>query len=413
MRDYKNLIALGLASVACLGARTGLAQTVPNCSDTTMFPNPVYLTGSTAYQPTAALFATQLASLPADQKVTIIYQNGLGSCDGPVNIMGGANLTGTATVWAPGPNFANDITSVTKGSCTLDGTAPADVGVSDVFWTTCPNEAGVPQPADIKDYQGPVQAMIYVVAAPQNTSFTAMSAEEGQLIWGCGMAGMVTPFLDNNGIMQRNMNSGTQSLVAKAINVPATAFVGVPNSKGSDVVTSMGTYVMTHDPNKTIGFVAADLLDQNRGTLFPVAFRGFHQNQAFYADSSRDAKDRKNVRDGHYVVWGPEHFLVKVDTAGNPTNAAAAKFIGATFGTMYQSSFDYINLQSLAGVIPQCAMKVTRDGDGGPVKPKTDIADTCGCFYEKARTGFTSCKACPNGTSDCTGGLSCHHGYCE
>jgi hypothetical protein len=240
-----------------------------------------------------------------------------------------------------------------------------------------------------------------------------MSAEQGQLIWGCGPGGMVSPFDDVMGIQQRSATSGSQGLVAKAINVPPGGFFGNNNAGGGDVVASIMTYVGSHDPTKAIGFIAGDLFDTKRTQLFPVAFQAFHQTKAYYADSTRDATDRKNVRDGHYTVWGPEHFFVNVDGSGNPTNAAAAKFLGATFGTMYQSDFDYIRLQTLAGVIPQCAMKVTRSEDGGPMSLNTGITDPCGCFYEKTRTGNTSCTACPNGNGDCTGGKTCHHGYCE
>lgn len=412
MKGLRRSLAIGLAVFGCLVARTSWGQ---NCSDTTMFPNPIYITGSTAYQPTAGLFAAQLANLTGTDKVTIVYQNGLGSCDGPASIMSGSMLSGTASVWTPGANFATDKTSVAKSSCTLDSTHGANVGASDIFWKNCPNLAGVTQPADIKDFQGPAQAMIFVVAAPQNSTFTALTALEAQLIWGCGMGGMVTPFDDNTGIQQRNSNSGSQGIVAKAINVPPTAFFGKMNNGGGDVVSSLATYVASHSPNKAIGFIAGDLFDQNRAALYPVAYEAFNQNKAYYADSSRDAKDRKNVRDGHYTVWGPEHFFVKVDTSGNTTNPAAAKFIGATFGTMYSSTFNYVELQSLAGVIPQCAMKVTRDDDGilGPIKPKTDNANPCGCAFEKFKTGLTTCTACPNGNGDCTGGKTCHFGYCE
>ena len=141
-------------------------------------------------------------------KATIVYQNGLGSCDGPAGIMSGSMLTRHRERLDAGPNFATDKTSVTKASCTLDGTHAADVGPTDIFWKNCPNLSGVAQPADIKDFQGPAQAMIFVVSAPQNSGFTAMSALEAQLLWGCGMGGMVTPFDDNNGIQQRNPNSG-------------------------------------------------------------------------------------------------------------------------------------------------------------------------------------------------------------
>src|SRR5262245_61387014 len=272
MKGLRSSIALGLALLAGLVARTSWGQTVMPCSDATLFPNPIYISGSTAYQPPAGLFAVQMAALSGTDKSTIIYQNGLGSCDGPPAIMSGTPLTGTASVWTPGPNFANDKTSVTKGSCTLDSTHAADIGASDIFWKNCPNLSGVAQPADIKDFQGPVQAFVVVVAAPQNSTFSAMSALQGQMIWGCGMGGMVSPFDDNMGIMQRNANSGTQGIIAKSINVPPTAFFGKMNSGGGDVVASISSYVMSHSPNKAIGFVAGDLFDLNRATLYPVAF---------------------------------------------------------------------------------------------------------------------------------------------
>ena len=133
---------------------------------------------------------------------------------------------------------------------------------------------------------------------------------------------MVTPFDDINGIQQRGPTSGSQGLVAKEINVPPTAFFGTLNSGGGNVVSSIAAYVMTHNPNKAIGFIAGDLFDTNRTALYPVAFQQFNQTKAYYADSSRDAKDRKNVRDGHYGVWGPEHFFVK---AGHTYVAHARK----------------------------------------------------------------------------------------
>src|SRR5215471_13308252 len=96
MKGLRRSLATGLALAGVLIASKSEGQTVPNCSDATMFPNPIYITGSTAYQPTAGLFAVQLAALSGTDKSTIVYQNGLGSCDGPPSIMSPAMLTGTA-----------------------------------------------------------------------------------------------------------------------------------------------------------------------------------------------------------------------------------------------------------------------------------------------------------------------------
>jgi hypothetical protein len=424
MNGRRSIAAMSAVALCCLLARASWAQDagvdggdggvmVPFCSDTTMFPNPVYLTGSTAYQPTAGIFAAQLGHLAATAgQLTIIYQNSFGSCDAPPDIMNGTKLNGTATVWTPGPNWPGDPTNVVKGMCALDGSHAADVGVSDIFWVSCP---GLPaQPTTIKDYQGPAQAMVFVVPAA-NTTFTAMNAAEAQLIWGCGAGGMVPGFDDDSGIQQRSATSGSQGLVSAAIHVPAANFFGMGNSSGGALVNSIATYITTHDASKAIGFIAGDLFDQDRGMFNPVAFQATNQNNAFYPDSTRDSNDRKNVRDGHYTVWGPEHFYVNVDaTNGMPTSTAAAAFLGATFGTMYSSDFDYVELETRAGVIPQCAMQVTRGADGGPESPNSTNIDPCSCFYEKTRSNMTptNCTAC-TGDMNCTGGKTCHHGFCE
>ena len=48
MKGLRSSIAVGLALLGCLVARTSWGQAVPNCSDATMFPNPIYISGSTA-----------------------------------------------------------------------------------------------------------------------------------------------------------------------------------------------------------------------------------------------------------------------------------------------------------------------------------------------------------------------------
>ena len=75
-----------------------------------------------------------------------------------------------------------------KSTCQLDVTPMyADIGVSDVFYETCGNGA---KPATLGDFQGPVQAMLPIVAST-NTAIQAISAEQAAAIWGCGMAGKV------------------------------------------------------------------------------------------------------------------------------------------------------------------------------------------------------------------------------
>jgi len=113
-------------------------------------------------------------------------------------------------------------------------------------------------------------------------------------------------------------------------------------------------------------------------------------------------------------VWGPEHFFAAADGTGKITNANAAKLIGWVNGTVATAAFNYIDVEAAAGVIPQCAMKVSRAQDGGlmsryaPEKP-------CGCSWESKATKATpaDCTAC-TGDADCAAsGKHCSFNFCE
>jgi hypothetical protein len=409
MNLRKTLIAGSAAAFGSLLAGMAHGQTVlPNCNDTTMFPNPIYLSGSSAFEPTAGNMAIQLSKLTGADQVTIIY-SATSSCDGPAHIRDNTTLTGSADYFVPN---ATDPTKADKKSCSLDA-APtkADVGPCDVFYGNCPgNDPTIP--AGLVDVQGPVQAMIFIVPE-SNTTNTNLSAAEAQDIWGCGMSGGVEPFTsDTTDTQQRNAGSGTQGVVAKAINVPPGSFKGKMNTAGGDLVTSL---LAAPNPASAIGFLAADSYDTKRATLNALAFQAFGQSKAYYADSTADAFDKRNVRDGHYVVWGPEHFFAAADNTGKITNANAAKFIGWVNGTVTTAAFKYIDVEAKAGVIPQCAMKVTRDQDGGFLRRYTPAA-SCGCYFESIATktptpvGCTSCAA----DADCAAaGKHCFNTFCE
>jgi hypothetical protein len=250
--------------------------------------------------------------------------------------------------------------------------------------------------------------MLFIVPQSNDTS-TNITAAEAQLVWGCGMAGAVAPFTSDASIMQRDQNSGTQGIVAKAIQLAPAAFKGFSNSSGGNLVTKL----LAVDPNTAIGFLAADAYDSRRGMLNALAFKAFGQNKAYYADSTADSFDKRNVRDGHYTVWGPEHFFATADAQGKISNPKAAAFIGWINGTTTTTAFNPIDVAAAAGVIPQCAMKVTRDQDGPPVKNYTPAAP-CGCYWESKATKTTppGCMACTD-NSGCTGGKKCSNNFCE
>jgi hypothetical protein len=399
-------LAGSAAALGCLLVGPAYGQALPNCNDTTMFPNPIYLSGSSAFEPTAGLMAIKLGALTGADKVTLIY-SATSSCDGPAHIRDKSTITGSADYWTPN---ATDPTKADKHSCSLDAAPPIpDVGVADIFYENCPgNDATIP--AGMSDTQGPVQAMIFIVPET-NTTNTNLTAAEAQDIWGCGMSGGVAPFTsDVTDTQQRNAGSGTQGVVAKAINVPPGSFKGKMNASGGDLVTSLTS---APNPGAAIGFLAADSYDTKRTTLNALAFQAFGQTKAYYADSTVDTFDKRNVRDGHYLVWGPEHFFATSDATGI-TNANAKKLIGWINGTMTTAAFNYIDVEASAGVIPQCAMKVTRAQDGGFIKPYTP-ANACGCYWESKATKMTPAGCTPCTTNaDCTAmGKTCSNTFCE
>jgi hypothetical protein len=384
---------------------------VPACSG---LANPVFLSGSSAFEATVKNFAVKFSALTTGS-FTIVYQTP-GSCVGVDNIVNNKDLTGTAHYYTVDPT---DPTKVVTNTCTLAASGQkADVGISDVFYDSCPSISPATIPPTLKDFPGPAQAMLFVVPKA-DTSARYITALEAQDLYGCGatFAGNATPFTSAADVFCRDSNSGTQVTVAKSINLPATAFTCVPppsSNPGTGGVVSNLT--MSSLPQAAIGFISEDAYDGQRGNLNSLAFQAFNQTLAYLSDSTAALNDRANVRDGHYVIWGYEHMLQAVDaTTGLPTNTKADTFIGFINGTKTDASIDPVAIEGAAGTIPVCAMKVKRTSDGGPLSYST-VTDTCGCAFETAATKMTpaACAPCTGtGTSTCTGGKSCHYGYCE
>jgi len=81
MNCRKTLIAGGSAALACLLAGRAQAQTLPNCNDATMFPNPIYISGrarSSRRRRRWAPSSRRSRAPPNDA-----HLQGDSSCDGP------------------------------------------------------------------------------------------------------------------------------------------------------------------------------------------------------------------------------------------------------------------------------------------------------------------------------------------
>jgi ABC-type phosphate transport system substrate-binding protein len=379
------------------------------CNDATL-PNPIIITGSTAFEPTIRVFAAKLAAeTPA---TTIIYSQATtyqGSCNGVASVVNDSDLGGTAG------RFYTGATGATNNACTFAAGQKAHVGVSDVFYESCTN-VPTTKPAAIMDISGPVQAMLFIVPKA-NTTTQYISYKEAQDVFGCGVSNVANMsyagFTDPMGVFCRDMNSGTQITVATNIGLPASMIIP-PRCQNQSGTGALGTAVVNYGMNtgpQAIGFVAADYYDGQRTALNSLAFEAQNQTSAYYSDSGADKVDRKNVRDGHYGIWGYEHFIV--NAPGGTLSTQASDLIGYFQGTKTSPNFDYVTLEGNAGVIPLCAMKVQRATDGGLMKPYMST-ETCNCAFEAAIAKSTTapgCTACSSATPCATG--TCRHGFCE
>lgn len=342
----------------------------PLCSS---LPDPIVVAGSSAVQP----FIQAMGKVLAGQ-TTLIYQK-QGSCTGVNAVVLDTTPSGAcpAGVCAMGSATYYDATG-TALSCDLNPTGThVDVGLSDVWVDSC---TGSPPPAGVKDVSGPVETMLFVV--PKASQQQAITAEEAFFVFGYGAAGQAKPWVVENNLAVRNALSGTQHIIAHEINVPAGRWKGIDKGGSQQVADAVSN---STTPESTIGIVGADFYDANRTKLTALAFQGFHQNGAFYADKTATSFDKQNVRNGHYVNWGYLHLITHTDAGGTPLTSASKRFIdwvtGNTAGTA--APFDITAITIGANLIPNCAMKVSRTSEGGAIAKFTPPTD-CSATFEAA-----------------------------
>jgi hypothetical protein len=282
-----------------------------------------------------------------------------------------------------------------------------DIGIAATYTSSCTASA---PPTDIGVFAGPIAGYGFVV--PKASAQTYLTAEQGYFVFGFGNNSMVNPWSDEHYMFTRFATKSTELTCAAAVGVsPVTKMKGTSFNGSTEVLNSVA---QSTNPEKTIGLLGTEIYDVNRDKVTELAFRAFGQRYAFLPDSSPTSFDKKNLRDGHYTPWAGTFYMMNV-TAGTmtQTNANAKLFYDLVTGGTKLADVDGLGVAISKGLVPQCAMTVTRDlADAAPLKGYTPAAP-CACFFEsKVPNGKTSCKACPNGDSDCTTG-KCRYGFCE
>ncbi len=200
---------------------------------------------------------------------------------------------------------------------------------------------------------------------------------------------------------------GTTSIIARGIGVPSTDWWGIDQRTAPNMVTQLKS-VSTGEAERTIGTLSIDFADKEKDNIHILYFQPRGALAGFLPDRHPYTRDKQNVRDGHYPLWGPIHLYAR-EVNGEIT-AGAKAFI--TQFAVPRPSTDLLNAIIDTGNVPSCAMRVWRDAEMGPLR-HFEAPFQCHCFYEKKLNGGNDCKAC-TGPADCGGDRpACNLGYCE
>jgi hypothetical protein len=409
---FDNLERLGLSSpddLPDITSNTEITPSAPGAGGMGACPsdNRVVVVGSNAILPILSYVSATLSA--ANPPVTVLYQR-QSSCDGATAIYTNNNVAGEFRYWTlkdnePFENF-----------CALPEQL-ADIGTSDVFASTCGQEEDGKKAVDT---QGPIQAMIFLT--PKVSTERAISAEAARLIYGYGGAHnnfSSPPWIDEAHIQSREGTSGTQSMIGEFIGVPSTEWRGQENTSSSAMINALLAPTIPAEAKATIGIL--DVVNGARtdvtGALRVLAFQAEGQNCAFYPDSDDGKSDKRNVRDGHYALWGPIHVYSRPNPTSNiltVVNALSLQQAPSVNGNDDdQNMRKLLEITSTGNLVPSCAMRVQRTSDGEDVFPAIPTR-SCACYFDQITSDKTTCTVCTK-DEDCVSpdAPRCNYGFCE
>ena len=389
-------------------ADAGTVQ-LPSCANPTDRPNVIYITGSSNFPP----LLTQLGPFIMKQTgYTPVYQI-TSSCNGVKSVFSSTAKDHLMTDPGPGAKTAGATYVTADGAlvpCALGaGGVTVDIGESDIFSSSC---NGFDEPSgNVAQYYGPIQAMAFVV--PSGSSQVVISAEMARAVFGRGGDdGKGSPWTEPKLYFVRNANTGTQQMIGRAIGVSADQFWGVDRGTAASVASQM-TGVDPALAENAIGIISTDYYDRSNGNLRELAFQASGQSCGYWPDSTRFVNDKRNVRDGHYPIWGPLHFFT-ITSNGLPVSLAAEKFVETV--SVDDPGIELLDAYVDAGLVPSCAMKVQRKRDLGPPMPSPP-GPQCGCYFENRLAHGVAPEGCQPCTSpnECADPAlpACRLGFCE
>jgi hypothetical protein len=389
-RSFVKLAAAGAILVGAAPLAAAPCQTLPS---------PVYVSGSSLLLPLVAAMSTALSASPAP--ITVVFQ-GSSSC-AAVSAFTTAeqpSLTGTGRIW--------DGTGV-QSTCDLGTGFPSDVGVSDLFPATCGRTSLA---VGVSEQLGPVDALAFVV--PRASQASSISSGAAYMVYGFGAQSspLIQPWRNPSTLLHFASDSPTQLMLGLGIGVPAAKWLPSSNSLAS-TSTMVAAMVSSSSPDSTIGILTSDVADTQRSVLKELAYQDAGQSCAYWPDSTSTAADKQNVRDGHYPLWGRSHFFFRSTADGTPISANVAIVLDLINGSASLGALNVVQVEAASGLVPDCAMRVTRSAEMAPLQSYMPEA-SCACYFA-ALTGTTpsTCNPCMT-NNECSGSTPvCHFGFCE
>ncbi|MGC4094542.1 MAG: hypothetical protein QM756_42830 [Polyangiaceae bacterium] len=321
---------------------------------------------------------------------------------------------------------------------------PIDLGIAATFVTSCSRTVQMLRPDSIAIFEGPVQAYGFVVPEGSlDAALGAITQEEAYYVFsGQGPQYDVVPWnLEANPVGGTPTvyirQATTSTLLTLASNVapallPASSWVGYRLSGQQDrssVVISGVANAPASTRDASIGILGVDLYDRARDRLDMLAYRAAGQHYAYYPDSTPARRDKRNVRDGHYVPWAYTEYLTAVDANKLPLSADVQRVLDlvsartptrlvSQSGTSPAYDIDAMEVLAKNGLVPDCAMRVRRAFDGGDLSLYAPEA-SCGCFFETIQDAdlvndpawSKQCVSCSD-EAPCAAGV-CNRGFCE
>jgi hypothetical protein len=414
-------VAAALLAAPCASS-VASAQEQPTCASLGSAEAPiVYGRGGSAPNQLLGKLAVEIKK--SSEPLTVIYKDD-GACFAMESLVNGQKLLASAKYWV------EEGGKVVQKTCTL----PAEDGPTATWGsmaqqaTTCPGVTALP--ADIRDEIGPVSGFSLIV--PNASTQQAISAEAVFYIYGFGVenpATQVEPWIVPGAIGSRKTTSAAGLLLAKAASIPLSHSLyrsGVPGDDQNDVKNNQGAVdwittkpAATANPEAALAFCSTETADANRDKVRTLAFQATGQDYAYWPDSNATTSfDKINIREGRYYLWNPHHFYTQLGEDGEPIDENTARWVGYLTGnTALPAPLNYLDIQIGVGVVPQCAMRVNRDDDVGPLY-SWQPDEPCGCYFELKATGAApaECVACTEANAEETCPDSapvCRHGFCE